>query len=253
MAKWDIQEFEKGNHLPSIVAYPLSFKYDFQNTTRLLNLPLHMPHCKPCPNLQIPQSVPKELYSLLQLVWEDFNDSSHYMYLTLDSRSVLPNTTQRKAGWHSDSFLANPNNESTLDTIYLLSTALSTEFTPGPFPLSKVNTHDCQTVLHTFEQTVTAYPTLVHVEKHKANDLDIACNSIVTYPPHTLLVMDPYCIHRSALNTTTKAIERLFVKVVFSKHAFNMQGNTINEELYYDPMVWQWVPRHKDTRNHSFV
>lgn len=71
----------------------------------------------------------------------------------------------------------------------------------------------------------------------------------VTYPPKTLLCIDPYDVHRAAFNPLDHPIERTFVKIAFSDHRYNREGNTPNPLL---PVDWPMVPRDPGRRAHRW-
>lgn len=67
-------------------------------------------------------------------------------------------------------------------------------------------------------------------------------SKIVTYPDKTLLMLDESVVHRVG---PAKSGMRTFVKISFSKHKYNLKGNSINYDLDYD---WKYYDR-SDVRN----
>lgn len=141
---------------------------------------------------------------------DKFVDS--YVYLTARNEYQPPNQAFNRAGWHSDGF-------GTDDISYIWSNRQPTIFNSGNFFLSDDDVFSMQEME---EQAQSCYD--------------------YTFPNETLIRMDQYSIHR--VGEPEEGV-RCFVKIVFSKDKFDLQGNSINYNLDYQ---WNYRPR-RATRN----
>lgn len=163
----------------------------------------------------------------------------YYVYLTIDQRPVAPGLSQRRTGWHADSFInketrlepRNPDykKEIETDSVYLVYSCIPTEFCPGPFPFTGIDPDNTERVLSHFES----------MSKNK---------EVKTYPPFTLLRMGPDVVHRVGINKADTTLFRTFLKITFSRQILNREGNGHNALFDYN---WPMIPRKDDKRNHS--
>lgn len=171
----------------------------------------------------------------------------YYCYITIDQKPVSPFKSQRRPGWHSDAYIVDdegvqldviPENKEHIekhlgrlvDRTYICYDILPTKFLPGPFPLDGIDANDCDEVLASFDEMA-------------------AGQDPITYPPYTVLCLDPYDVHAAATNPTMGKMQRTFIKISFSKERFNREGNTHNDAFDYK---WTMVPR-ADHREHRYA
>ena len=73
-----------------------------------------------------------------QIVNPEYDSS--YAYLCVDQRPVKPGKSQRRPGWHADSFVTPLTHDDTKnvlhDSIYITSDCIPTIYNPGPFPFN---------------------------------------------------------------------------------------------------------------------
>ena len=227
---WNIDYYAQKN-LPVIVGTlqnPALFTSRYQdNGLRFLDLPIYMPD----QGWRIPTELEqfKEVIKMAvdheRLCVPDF-EKNHYVYITVDQSIAEPHTSQRRAGWHGDSYRKinshlKPVNI-LVDHVYVIHDNCPTLFLEGPFPLAGVDPENVDAVLQKFAQ-------------HAQNQTPI------TYPNYTLLRLDPYCVHDAGINTCDKPLYRTFVKISFSKVKYAHLGNAHNNLFVYD---WPMVPRH---------
>jgi hypothetical protein len=165
---------------------------------------------------------------------------NYYVYITVDQLQVSPGTTQRRPGWHSDSYITketrvNANKAIThtgepleTDSVYVIADCIPTSFLPGPFSLHDINPEDCDAVLQRFEECA----------KQKTP---------ITYPDYTILRLDPYAVHTPSINESSMSPTRTFIKISFSRNMYNKLGNAHNHLFDYN---WPMVPRNLAVRNH---
>jgi hypothetical protein len=233
---WDVSEFNKVN-LPDIVG-KINPSYAEFKGIRVLDMPIYMP--------KQGWEIPENLYQFMDAIKRVYHYESKYstiyddyfVYITVDQKKVLTGKTGRRAGAHSDAYVE-VNNEQfdikpeTMGEIgdrpievshtYIMYDSLPTEFFAVPFPLK-----DCSDKgsLVTFDR--------------------IAEKSIaITYPINTLLKLDPYVVHRCAVNTGPD-LYRTFIKISVSKQKYAREGNTINPKFKYD---WVLKARSPHLRN----
>jgi len=200
----------------------------------LLDLPIKMPHSN--------WSIPVELSQFSEFIKKSIayetlinpNIQNCYAYLSIDQRPVKPTESQRRPGWHSDSFITNntrPDIKQTnieMDSIYLAYNSIPTEFCTNSFTFNKTFDHHNNTdVLNHFDKIAAGKP-------------------IITYKPFTILQMGPECVHRVGYNTSNNTCQRTFIKLVFSTEIFNRLGNDHNYLLDYN---WPLVPRTIERNN----
>lgn len=239
---WDIKIFNNKN-LP-IVVDKIRNKSSFDKKHQskffwLLDLPIKMPG--------IGWKVPSELSQFSEFISKSIgyekmvnpNIDNYYAYLSVDQRVVAPNESQRRPGWHADSFITkytNPdieyNKQVETDSIYLAYNSLPTEFCAGPFTFNQsFDHHDNVQVLSHFDNMARG-------------------KEIITYSPYTILKMGPECVHRVGFNKSDHYCPRTFIKMVFSKQIFNRIGNDHNHLVDYN---WPLVPRTKERNNSNIA
>lgn len=227
---WDLKFFQDQN-FPVIVGKIKNkqlFSSLYQNRgLRFLDLPIYMPGQGWRIPIELDQfkEVIKMAVDHERLCHPDF-EKDHYVYITVDQGHVEPQTSQRRAGWHSDSY-RRINNEKSLgnnilvDHVYVIYDNCPTLYVEGPFSFDSIDPNNIDEVLKTLSDQAAS--------KEKR-----------LYPSHMLLRMDPYCIHDAGINDTDKPIDRTFVKISFSKTKYRHLGNVHNNLFIYD---WPMVPR----------
>lgn len=235
---WFINSFDKKNY-PTVVG-EIKNKKAFSSRSDKYLLFMDMPIKLVGKGWQIPnelapyREVIKKRADFEKTINPYFNGCN--VYITIDQRPVKPNESQRRPGWHVDSFINKETNENEVkaykfietDSIYLVSDSIPTQFCPGPFSFGKLNPNDTEKVLQHFETL--------------AKDKEI-----ITYAPYTLVRMGPECVHQVGFNKTNKTINRTFVKITYSQNILNRQGNGLNP--LFD-VNWPMYPRNADKRNH---
>lgn len=136
-----------------------------------------------------------------------------------------PRTSQRRGGFHGDSYRRVDTKKTPanilVDHVYVAYDNCPTIYKEGPFSLDNVDAQNVEAVLQQFSQEAEKQPT-------------------ITYPSHTVLRMDPYCVHDAGVNTSGAPLKRTFVKISFSKTKYVHLGNAHNNLFVYD---WPMVPR----------
>lgn len=235
---WNIHEFNKVN-LPELIKADFDkAAFSKNNKIRVLDLPLYMPN----QGWKIPDYLNqfKEVIEIIVSNEEKYGLEDYYVYITVDQKVVQKGVTGRRAGAHSDAYIEVDKKQidiiaENLEAIekefgdvshtYIVADLLPTEFFNNRFPLKN---YDCEYSMKTFNE--------------------IADNAeVITYPNYSVLRLDPYVVHRSAVSDVTQ--ERTFVKVSFSKKKYSREGNTINTEFDYN---WTIKSRDKDVRNHPW-
>jgi len=130
-----------------------------------------------------------------------------FMYVTAKNKYQPPGQAFNRPGWHSDGFGFD-------DISYIWSNRQPTVFNSTAFDLCDDDKESMR------EMNEQAHESLDYV-----------------FPDCTLLRMDQFTIHRVG-----EPIEgvRCFVKIVFSRDMFRLQGNSINYDLDYQ---WEYIPR----------
>ncbi len=227
---WNLNFF-KDQNLPLIVGTIKNktlFSSFYQNKgLRFLDLPIYMP----TQGWRIPIELEqfKEVIKMAldhERICKPNFEKDHYVYITVDQGQVEPQTSQRRAGWHSDSYRRINNKKAQgknilVDHVYVIYDNCPTVFAQGPFSLDSIDSNNINEVLASLNEQATT--------KEKK-----------LYSNYTLLKMDPYCIHDAGINNTNKPINRTFVKLSFSKTKYRHLGNAHNNLFIYD---WPMVPR----------
>ena len=104
---WEIENFNTVN-LPEVIGTCTAEELKFRGI-RVLDMPIYMPDQG--------WSIPKPLQQfkrLIDMVYENekkYRDTeSHYVYITVDQKSVAAGKTGRRPGAHSDSYIVTPKN-----------------------------------------------------------------------------------------------------------------------------------------------
>lgn len=226
---WSLDFFNQKN-LPTVVGQlkdPQTFSTFYNNKGfRFLDLPIYMPE----QGWRIPPEL-AQFKEVIQMAVEHERlcrpnfEKDHYVYITVDQGLVKPKKSQRRSGWHSDSYRkintdTCPTNILT-DHVYVISDSCPTLFIEGPTPLDRIDPQD-------IDQVLTAF-----------NDYGKK-QTTITYPNHTLLRLDPYCIHDAGQNKRPETLMRTFVKISFSTIKYCHLGNAFNYLFRYN---WPMVPR----------
>jgi len=237
---WDASHFNEIN-LPEVVGKVHEDMFSKFNNVRVLDMPVYMPD----QGWRIPDNVmqfiePIALASQHERRYGDF-EKDHYVYITIDQKTVVKGKTGRRPGAHSDSYIETQGQQIDLthesaeaiaeetgevSHTYIIYDKNPTEFFSAPFPL---NDTSCNGSLRTFDEIAdSATP--------------------ITYPCYTLLKLDPFVVHRCSLVTETA--NRTFVKVSISRKKYARKGNTVNPMFDYD---WEMTARSPSERNHPWV
>jgi hypothetical protein len=238
---WSIAAFDEP-HLPAIVGR-LQDKTAFSSRVgEKFLLFMDMPIYLPGKGWQIPKELEQFREAIVRAVECERMINPHFdqckVYLTIDQRTVNPGESQRRTGWHSDSYInvetrfgSGSNSNLETDAIYLASDVIPTRFCGGPFPFGDLDPNDTERVLQHFENGSLG-------------------KEVVTYPSYTLVRMGPECVHQVGFNTSEESIARTFLKITFSRQILNREGNGINH--LFD-VNWPMYPRNADKRNHSSI
>jgi hypothetical protein len=237
--RWSLQNYDKVN-LPIVIGHVDGRKFSQRNNKYLwvMDLPIKMPFSQIKIPIEFSQFTDffKRSIQFERLINPDFEKC--YANLCIDQRPVLPNNYQRRPGWHADSFITKSthlqyNNNSfspPMDTVYLAYDCLATEFNKSIFSFSKdVDNHSNDAVLQHFDK----------MAKPK---------NVITFPPYTILKMDPRSVHRVQMNNSTRTIDRTFIKLTFTTEIFNRLGNDHNYLFNYN---WPLFQRTMERNNSS--
>ena len=137
-----------------------------------------------------------------------FMDS--YLYMTAKRGFQKEGSSLNREGWHCDGF-----DSEDISYIWSDSVKSPTVFNTSSFNLS----NDDQ-------------QSLIEMEQQALSEND------VTYPANTLHRLDQYVVHRPMKSVEVEY--RTFLKLVFSKDKFDLEGNTHNGLFDYD---WPMYPR----------
>lgn len=239
---WDLSALKQIN-LPIKIAplQTMTEKQAFNSplTAQVFDMPFYMPE----QGYKIPQELAPYVPFLAKCVAAEALANpkiKHYnAYVTIDCGVVAPQAFARRQGLHLDGFLTSANRLShpgkTLwgDNTYIMSSQkeLMTEFYPGPFDLSYVDTDSPQAVLDA----------LASQGKHM---------SYIQGDAYCLYRMNTNNVHAVHPNLTGTYLLRTFMKVTFSERLFNRSGNTINPLLNYR---YTYIPRQHGRNTQNFT
>lgn len=227
---WNIDYYSREN-LPVVIG-ELTDKEVFSKALdhkglRFLDLPIYMPD----QGWRIPRELAqfKEVIALAvehERILNPTFEKDHYVYITVDQGIVPPRESQRRAGFHGDSYrrINTKKKQVTVpvDYLYVIYDNCPTRFVKGPFSFNDIDSENIEDVLAKFSA--------------------IGMNQKpILYPNYTLVRMDPYCVHDAGINDTDKPVSRTFVKISVSKVKYAHLGNAKNNLFIYD---WPLVPRH---------
>jgi hypothetical protein len=125
-----------------------------------------------------------------------------YIYVTAKRLFVTPDNIGNRPGWHCDGW-------GTDDINYIWADKHSTVFHDGQFDVA-LDDVQCLDDLNEQAGVFGEY----------------------TMPEKTLIRIDPFCPHRTP--KITQSGFRTFVKISFSKHRYNLEGNSHNYHFNYD-------------------
>jgi len=140
------------------------------------------------------------------------NYVNSYMYITAKHAWQKKGSGFNRAGWHSDGFMSD-------DISYIWSNKQPTIFNDGDFFLTQ---DDEESMVEMGQQA-----------QQKNN---------FCFPNNSIIRMDQFSIHRTG---EYEEGVRAFIKIVFSKDKFDLQGNSHNYLLDYN---WDMRPR-RSSRN----
>lgn len=232
---YNIDKFKKTN-LPIIVGQldenqKKSLNLNYSNKYHfILDMPIKFGNS----GIYLPSELDKYYDIIKKIITIQFSYEPYQnIYINIDERPVHPFKSQRRPGWHSDSYRPDFCNTHRIveDTIYIVYNSIPTKFTYADFHLDKINYKDDDNVLEYFNKRIEEFST-------------------ITYPNYTILKLTPYCVHAPDYNLSDKIVNRKFLKIVFSNEKYNLEGNTINPHIQY-PTDWYWIKR-KPTRNTPF-
>lgn len=155
--------------------------------------------------------VPEEFYAFQEIIAMAVNAECRrqtcinhlYVYISIETSPLKAGIYQKRPGWHADGFLTD-------DVNYVWYDALPTEFCVQDFDITQCHT-----------------TSMKQFEEQARNE------NIVTYEAFNLIRMDQRHVHRTALPTENRH-SRTFVKISFSKHKYNLKGNSVNSLFNYD-------------------
>ena len=133
-----------------------------------------------------------------------------YLYMTAKRSYQKQGSLLNREGWHCDGF-----DSEDISYIWSDSVKAPTVFNTSPFVLSK---DDQKSLIEMKEQALPE-------------------NNIL-YPANTLLCLDEYVVHKPMQSLESEL--RTFLKLVFSKDKFDLEGNTHNGLFDYN---WPMYPR----------
>ena len=139
---------------------------------------------------------------------DKFVDS--YVYITAKHQYQRENIGFNREGWHTDGFGSD-------DITYIWSNKQPTIYNKTEFDLSEDD------ILSMKEMDEQVDPSLNY-----------------SLPNNTLVRLDQFVVHKVG-----EFLEgnRCFLKIVFSKDIFNLEGNSVN---YLLPYIWDYKPRKKE-------
>jgi hypothetical protein len=235
---WSIEDFKRPNYPVVVDRVDDQKEFGFRGNKELwaLDLPIKMPGkgwALPIEMSQFSEFIRKA--DAFEQIINPFYESS-YAYLCVDQRSVRPGESQRRPGYHADSFVTPYTHGDTKqvlhDSIYVVSDCIPTVFNPGPFPFcSRETERNPQLALE-------------HFEREAREDMDFSHDSL------QIVKMDPTVVHKVGINTESRFANRTFAKLVYSTGIFNRSGNDINLLFDYN---WPMIERKMENRNTSSV
>jgi hypothetical protein len=142
--------------------------------------------------------------------WRD----THYVYLTVDQRKIVPGKTHRNAGWHFDGMQGAryPQKLSACHQ-YVLSSALPTEFAT-----QAVDATGLDELTHNW---------FVELGAQVSDDR----NTVIRPNVGDVMLMSAYQLHRSPVAPNDADFIRTFVRIDVSLKQQDRVGNTLNPEL----------------------
>ena len=195
----------------------------------------------PGQNVLVPQELALTVHEFLVKSVTHFSMHSqafheYFAYLTVNVGMVPPWGTQRRPGLHADGFFSHKHSplvqgrrgSETNEIIYLACSAVPPVF-----------------------YVQDDFGGLVHELDREHHDFWVAMATRTTHKPKASVVqpfdiamMDGYCPHAVATHRSLTAIPRTFVRLMFSKQPYALEGNTRNP--HFAPMYqrdnWNWVP-----------
>jgi len=236
--RWDITDFDHPNRPVIIDSLVSKSKFSRRDSKELwaLDLPIKMPGkgwAVPADLAQFSEFIEKA-DKFEQVINPEYD--SCYAYLCVDQREVAPGQSQRRPGYHADSFITPSTHGKTQkalhDSIYVASDCISTVFNPGPFPFNDL------TIASDPEHALTHFNDTAYL----ARDF--------TLENYHIVKMDPTVVHRVGINSSQKRVPRTFAKLVYSTEIFNREGNDVNLLFDYN---WPMFSRQMEGRNTSSV
>lgn len=180
--------------------------------------------------IKIPGSflrVPRRLTPIRPLIkaammdqWDALPDhfaSGLHIYLTVKRNFASPGNPLNRPGWHCDGF-------GTEDINYIWTDAFPTRIWEGD-PRSILS----QGINPSHVQSLNQFETLARSQPGGIREIET----------NTLVRLDPYVIHTTPEIPAPGGM-RTFVKISFSRHRYNLEGNSHNYLIDYD---WEMHPR----------
>lgn len=140
-------------------------------------------------------------------------DKDRYAYLTIDSRIVEKDKTQRASGYHIDGLQGDEVFEKKpSDMTFVWCDNLPTEYAYQYF-----NIENLDISLHNIFSFL---------------DIQVIEDTIKTFMPYSLLFMNSYCVHRAA--TANKNTDRIFLRLSYTHIPITSTKMTVNPHILYN-------------------
>lgn len=223
-------KFDKDNfsfpHTPLYVSeISNTTKFSRQNNIKVLDMPIKFPGSSD-------YSLPKELAqfdeAISKIVAFEHNINpyvnQYYAYLTIDQEYLPSYSYQRKSGCHTDGFQgASVKNKRPINRSYIIYDQIPTVFYPQKFIASHLD-EKVDNFFLSFDSQA---------------DRSLA----ITFDPYSIILMNAYTVHRSAL--ASYSTYRTFLRVSYDTMMYNRLGNTHNPMFDYKwDMIIKSVPQH---------
>jgi hypothetical protein len=155
--------------------------------------------------------IPEEFYPFVEIIHMALSAehrrkaclTDQYIYISIETSPLKTGIYQKRPGWHTDGFLTD-------DVNYIWYDSLPTEFCVQDFAVDQC-----------------------HIVSMKQFEEQAKEENIVKYESFHLIRMTQHHVHRAAMPTENKH-SRTFIKISFSKHKYNLKGNSINNMFNYE-------------------
>nr|WP_250808455.1 hypothetical protein [Neorhizobium tomejilense] len=142
--------------------------------------------------------------------WRD----THYVYITVDQRRLVPGKTHRNAGWHFDG-MQGARYPVKLDAChqYVVASVLPTEYSK-----QALNAEGLDELRHNWFVELGA-------------QVSHGSDNVITGQAGDIMLMSAYQLHRSPVAPANADVTRTFVRIDFSLKQQDRLGNSLNPEL----------------------